>query len=144
MQEPPVVVGKCSRSSYHGMQGRNSSATHTAKFQTVNKVAGGFVFSHVKCFPHSSPSQKIFILSLNYKDAESKVTINIIIKYLNNFEQGLGQKHETKLGMPCETAVGDDVEEWWNSVVVMVVWPSGWKCKAQGGGLGQKPETELL
>jgi hypothetical protein len=24
----------------------------------------------------------------------------------------------------------------------MVVWPSGWKRKARGGGLGQKPETE--
>jgi hypothetical protein len=49
-------------------------------------------------------------------------------------------------GVPCETAVGDDAEGWWDGVVVVVVvvWPSGWKCKAQGGGLGQKPETGPL
>jgi hypothetical protein len=44
---------------------------------------------------------------------------------------------------PCETAAGDDVEGWWDGVVVVVVvvGPSGWKREAQGGGLGQKPET---
>jgi hypothetical protein len=35
------------------------------------------------------------------------------------------------------------VEGWWDGVVVVVVvvWPSGWKREAQGGGLGQKPKT---
>jgi hypothetical protein len=27
-------------------------------------------------------------------------------------------------------------------VVVVVVWPSGWKHEARGGGLGQKPKTK--
>jgi len=39
-------------------------------------------------------------------------------------------------GTPCETAVGDDVEGWWDGVVVVVVvvvWPSGWKREARGG-----------
>ena len=48
-------------------------------------------------------------------------------------------------GAPCETAAGDDVEGWWNGVVVVVVvvWPSSWKHEARGGGLGQKHEAEL-
>ena len=58
LREPAVAVGKCSKSSYQDdggrMQGGNSTATHTAEFQ----------FGHVTCFPHSSHSQKIFILSL--------------------------------------------------------------------------------
>jgi hypothetical protein len=35
---------------------------------------------------------------------------------------------------------------WWDGVVVVVVvvWPSSWKHKAWGGGLGQKPETSPL
>jgi hypothetical protein len=48
------------------------------------------------------------------------------------------------LGAPCETALRDVAEGWWHGAVAMamVVWPSGWKRKARGGGLGQKPETE--
>jgi len=43
---------------------------------------------------------------------------NLIFIYLFIFELGLGQKHETKPGVPCEMAVGDDVEGggmvfWW-------------------------------
>jgi len=67
---------------------------------------------------------------------------------------GLGQKRETAKprcrslvsGAPCKTAAGDDAERWWDGVVVVVVvvWPSSWKCEARGGGLGQKRETELL
>ena len=39
-----------------------------------------------------------------------------------------------------------DVEGWWDGVVaaVVVVWPSGWKRKARGGGWGQKPKTSPL
>ena len=46
-------------------------------------------------------------------------------------------------GAPCETAAGDDAEGWWNGVVMVevVVWLFSWKREAQGGGLGQKPET---
>jgi hypothetical protein len=51
------------------MQGRNGTATHTAEFQIVNKVAGGFVFSHVTCFPPSnfskSKNKKIYIIIAN-------------------------------------------------------------------------------
>jgi len=48
-------------------------------------------------------------------------------------------------GVPCETAAGNDAEGWWDGVVVVVVvvWLFGWKREARGG-LGQKPETELL
>src|SRR5882762_6956114 len=54
--------------------------------------------------------------------------------------------HRSVSGAPCESAAGDDAEGWWDGVVVVVVvvvWPSGWKHEAQGGGLGQKRETEL-
>jgi hypothetical protein len=53
-------------------------------------------------------------------------------------------------GTPCEMAAGNDVGGWWDGVVivvvvvVVVVWPSSWKRKAQGGGLGQKPETSPI
>jgi hypothetical protein len=44
--------------------------------------------------------------------------------------------------MPCETAVGDDAEGWWDGVVVVVVvvWPSGWKQEARDGVWAKNPK----
>jgi hypothetical protein len=82
------------------------------------------MFSTLKYFKSQSKNLYIIIENVYYRDAEPKVTINIIIKYLNIFKGGLGQKHETRPGTLCETAVGDDVE----GVV-------GWCCCCCGGGV---------
>src|SRR5882757_3441241 len=47
-----------------------------------------------------------------------------------------------QFGVHHETVTEGNGWRWWDSVVV--VWPSGWKREARGGGLGQKGETERL
>jgi len=67
------------------------------------------MFSAHKYF--KSKNLYVIIENVYYKDAEPKVTINIIIIikeyiYLNIFEGGLGQKRETELSwLGCGYAV---------------------------------------